>query len=69
MSRKVVSASLLPPAVNAGICWVHAMLIAFDAIDIDETNIDDEDNGFVRVGDISFALTMVNIVCIWYLAN
>lgn len=53
-----ISASLLPPAVNAGICWAHAILIQFD-----DTMENTED--FVSIGAISFALTCVNIVCIW----
>jgi hypothetical protein len=43
--------------VNAGICWAHAILIRHDAI----TNQED----FAKIGAISFALTVVNIVCIW----
>ena len=64
-----ISASLLPPAVNAGICWAHAFLIAVGAVTVDyspgdEGDIDDEDD-FAVIGAISFALTVVNIVCIW----
>ncbi|CAJ1965711.1 unnamed protein product [Cylindrotheca closterium] len=53
-----ISASLLPPAVNAGICWAFAILISAGAVD---------DNGedFVTIGAISFVLTLVNILCIW----
>jgi hypothetical protein len=54
-----ISASLLPPAVNAGICWAHAILIRAGRVE----NISQED--FWRIGGISFALTVVNIVCIW----
>jgi hypothetical protein len=43
--------------VNAGICWAHAILIRLDVI----TNPED----FAKIGAISFALTAVNIVCIW----
>ncbi|KAL3939225.1 MAG: hypothetical protein SGBAC_006014 [Bacillariaceae sp.] len=52
-----ISASLLPPAVNAGICWAHALLIWTGAVSNDED--------FVKIGAISFALTIVNIICIW----
>ena len=52
-----ISASLLPPAVNAGICWTNAILIAFKAMDNKED--------FLRIGAISFALTVINILCIW----
>jgi hypothetical protein len=54
-----ISASLLPPAVNAGICWAHAILIAAGAVEAKG------DENFWRIGGISFALTIVNIVCIW----
>ena len=52
-----ISASLLPPAVNAGICWSHAILI--------EANVIDSEENFGKLGAISFALTGVNILCIW----
>mmetsp|Transcript_37720 Transcript_37720/g.91634 ORF Transcript_37720/g.91634 Transcript_37720/m.91634 type:complete len:763 (+) Transcript_37720:42-2330(+) len=52
-----ISASLLPPAVNAGICWAHAILIRAGAVSNDED--------FITIGAISFALTLVNILCIW----
>eukprot|EP00980_Cylindrotheca_fusiformis_P009844 scaffold2177_cov115-Cylindrotheca_fusiformis.AAC.9 len=52
-----ISASLLPPAVNAGVCWAHAILIRFDIV----SNPGD----FERIGGISFALTIINILCIW----
>jgi hypothetical protein len=54
-----ISASLLPPAVNAGICWAHAILIRAGSVE----NISQED--FWKIGGISLALTVVNIVCIW----
>lgn len=54
-----ISASLLPPAVNAGICWAHAILIRAKVVE----NTSGED--FARIAGISFALTVVNIVCIW----
>lgn len=54
-----ISASLLPPAVNAGICWFHAILLKTGAA----TRYNHED--FAHIGSISFALTVVNIVCIW----
>ena len=43
--------------MNAGICWAHAILIRFDETENSED--------FVSIGAISFALTVVNIVCIW----
>ena len=51
-----ISASLLPPAVNAGMCWVYAV---FDKRARDE---------FVSRGLVSLILTLVNIGCIWLTA-
>ena len=55
-----ISASLLPPAVNAGICWVFAIVGRAS----DKYGSDNDDN-FNLIAGISFALTMLNIVCIW----
>jgi len=54
-----ISASLLPPAVNAGICWAHGILIRTGAVS------NTTDYIFGQIGGISFALTVVNIICIW----
>jgi uncharacterized hydrophobic protein (TIGR00271 family) len=54
-----ISASLLPPAVNTGICWARAILIRTGSV------VEDIDNDYVYIGGISFALTIVNIICIW----
>lgn len=54
-----ISASLLPPAVNTGICWARAILISTGAV------VEDSKNDYVYIGGISFALTIVNIICIW----
>ena len=54
-----ISASLLPPAVNTGICWARAILIRTGRV------VDDSENDYVYIGGISFALTIVNIICIW----
>jgi len=60
-----ISASLLPPAVNAGLCWAYAILIRSGRIE----NVNEDANGnpynFNKIAGISFALTMLNIVCIW----
>ena len=56
-----ISASLLPPAVNSGICWAHAVLIRAGAVSYANT----ADFNFAQIGGISFLLTVVNIVCIW----
>lgn len=54
-----ISASLLPPAVNAGICWMHSLLIHTGAVQ----NPSNEPFGII--GSISLVLTLVNILCIW----
>ena len=56
-----ISASLLPPAVNAGICWMYALLLRVNAVE----NAREGEYDFATVGVISFALTLVNILCIW----
>ena len=43
--------------MNAGICWAHAILI--------QSGVTENSEDFVSIGVISFALTVVNIVCIW----
>ena len=57
-----ISASLLPPAVNAGICFMYAILLKSDAV---TTNSQKSATDLVIIGGISFALTVLNIVCIW----
>ena len=54
-----ISASLLPPAVNAGICWMHSLLIHTGAVQ------DSSNEPFAKIGCISLILTLVNILCIW----
>lgn len=56
-----ISASLLPPAVNSGICWAHSILFRAGAVSYANT----ADFNFAQIGGISFLLTVVNIVCIW----
>jgi len=57
-----ISASLLPPAVNAGICLIYSLLIATGSV-----TSDSGDNAayFTEIGLVSFALTAINIICIW----
>ena len=57
-----ISASLLPPAVNTGICWVYAIFLSAGAVnnDLGRSGAD-----FAVLGSISFALTALNILCIW----
>ena len=56
-----ISLSLLPPMVNAGICWIYAAMLSSDSY---ERNEGDETD-YVVTGAYSFGLTMVNILCIW----
>eukprot|EP00977_Amphora_coffeiformis_P006839 scaffold1499_cov170-Amphora_coffeaeformis.AAC.18 len=56
-----ISLSLLPPAVNAGLCWMFALLENSRLVDREP----DDDTNYWRVGSTSFGLTLINIVCIW----
>ena len=56
-----ISLSLLPPAVNAGLCWMFALLENSRLVDKEP----DDDTNYWRVGSTSFGLTLINIVCIW----
>ena len=58
-----ISASLLPPAVNAGVCFVYALFVHIERVDIPESGYGAAE--LAILGAISFALTAVNIVCIW----
>jgi len=58
-----ISASLLPPAVNTGICLVYSIFLQAGWVDAPESMSDARD--FVKIGGISFVLTVVNIFCIW----
>jgi len=58
-----VSASLLPPAVNAGLCWLCSFVLQSERA---ETEYGDylRDQEFARMGGMSLALTVVNIVLV-----
>jgi len=56
-----ISASLLPPAVNAGILWMTSFLIHVGFLE----NTKEDSKFFSHAGLISFSLTIVNILCIW----
>ena len=56
-----ISASLLPPAVNAGVCFMYALLLQVNAVENDKKNGYD----FAVIGATSFALTALNILCVW----
>uniref|UniRef100_A0A7S2XSZ6 TIGR00341 family protein n=1 Tax=Attheya septentrionalis TaxID=420275 RepID=A0A7S2XSZ6_9STRA len=55
-----ISASLLPPAVNAGICWMYAILVRAGVLENAQTASE-----LAVTGTISFVLTVLNIACIW----
>ena len=55
-----ISLSLLPPAVNAGICWMAAALYSTGAA----TKNDGDTTDYAFVGSFSLLLTLVNIVCV-----
>lgn len=57
-----ISASLLPPAVNAGVCFVYSFFLAIGSVESAEGKTASD---FAVIGAISFALTALNIVCIW----
>lgn len=54
-----ISASLLPPAVNAGIVWVWYAYVKYGVIEGE----DDRDN--LHRGLLSLFLTLANIILIW----
>lgn len=57
-----ISASLLPPAVNTGICFVYSIFLAVGVV---ENETGETASEMAVVGGISFALTVINILCIW----
>lgn len=63
-----ISASLLPPAVNAGICWAYAILLRCGALDNFNVDANGDPYNFNFMAGTSFALTMLNIICIWVFA-
>jgi uncharacterized hydrophobic protein (TIGR00271 family) len=65
-----ISASLLPPAVNAGILWVAYAFVKGGVLDDPKfNNIDDEkeytSDEYRRAGFFSLFVTLANIVLIW----
>eukprot|EP01108_Squamamoeba_japonica_P005901 TRINITY_DN4771_c0_g1_i1.p1 TRINITY_DN4771_c0_g1~~TRINITY_DN4771_c0_g1_i1.p1 ORF type:complete len:571 (+),score=328.91 TRINITY_DN4771_c0_g1_i1:84-1796(+) len=57
-----ISASLLPPAVNCGMCYAYALVgkaLHPDKVDAMQ---------FVNIGSISFLLTILNIACVYVAA-
>lgn len=61
MTGVAISLSLLPPAVNAGLCWMYAAMLNLPSVDRNEG----DDTDYVMTGGISLGLTAVNILCIW----
>lgn len=66
-----ISASLLPPAVNCGIAFAYAA-VGFqrdpDAVDDDHISDFTTSESYTHLGGISLALTVVNIVAIFFSA-
>lgn len=56
-----ISLSLLPPAVNASMCWTYELLLMSKTFNRNEGDTTD----YWMTGAISFALTIINIICIW----
>lgn len=56
-----ISLSLLPPAVNAGMCFSYAALLKAPGIERNQS----DDTDYALTGIIYLALTFVNILCIW----
>lgn len=56
-----ISLSLLPPMVNAGLCLCYAALITAPGIN----RVPGDTTDYVVVGWLSFALTCMNIGCIF----
>ena len=56
-----ISLSLLPPAVNAAMCWTYELMLLSPHYSRNEGDTTD----YWNTGAISFALTLVNILCIW----
>jgi len=58
-----ISASLLPPAVNTGICLVYGIFLKSGSVETPDSLKDAQD--LAKIGGISLALTVINIFCIW----
>ncbi|KAL3908503.1 MAG: hypothetical protein SGILL_008456, partial [Bacillariaceae sp.] len=61
MTGVAISLSLLPPAVNAGLCWAYGAMLTTPGIVPNEG----DDTDYFDKGNISISLTLINIVCIW----
>ncbi len=59
-----ISASLLPPLVNAGMCWYYAA-VGYLYVRTDPSLTPGE---FAVLGGYSFALTIINIILVWMFA-
>jgi hypothetical protein len=62
MTSVPIPLSLLPPAVNTGMCWMFAILVATGAV----KRTAGDNKQYWELGTVSlFCLTMANIFCIW----
>ncbi|GAB5353239.1 hypothetical protein AAMO2058_000020300 [Amorphochlora amoebiformis] len=59
-----ISAALLPPAVNVGLCFTYAAYVHI----YDDKSFESSASEFMTIGGISFALYILNIVCIYFAA-
>lgn len=58
-----ISASLLPPAVNCGMCYAYALIGPYlhgDSVDPVQ---------YFNIGSVSFLLTILNILCVYIAAS
>eukprot|EP00466_Bigelowiella_natans_P011921 jgi/Bigna1/90780/estExt_fgenesh1_pg.C_790038 len=60
-----ISAALLPPAVNVGMCYFYAL---FQVLEPSSRTFDRSSTDFVVIGTISFCLYVLNIICIYFAA-
>ena len=61
MTGVAISLSLLPPAVNAGLCWMYELMLLADVA----TRNEGDETKYWEIGAVSLALTGLNIICIW----
>lgn len=62
-----ISASLLPPAVNAGVVWIYYAYVAAGRLPdpAEDPNTETARDVFLGRGSLSFCITLVNIFLIW----
>ena len=58
-----ISASLLPPAVNAGMCWSYAIFGGRMGYESSMNSVDRTE--YLGIGVVSLTLTLLNIACVF----